>query len=85
MPTPLLEVSKLRVEFPGRRGTLVALDDVSFSIAPGEVPNPLNPPSGCTFNLRCPHANERCRGERPKLLDIDGVRVACHPFEERRI
>src|SRR6187551_3711594 len=37
MPTPLLEVTNLRVEFPGRRGTLVALDDVSFSIAPGEI------------------------------------------------
>jgi len=37
MPTPLLEVSNLRVEFPGRRGTLVALDDVSFSIQPGEI------------------------------------------------
>ncbi len=34
---PLLEVSHLRVEFPTRRGTLVAVDDVSFSIAPGEV------------------------------------------------
>jgi peptide/nickel transport system ATP-binding protein len=37
MATPLLEVSHLRVEFPTRRGTLVALDDVSFSIAPGEI------------------------------------------------
>ncbi|HSB25398.1 MAG TPA: ATP-binding cassette domain-containing protein, partial [Burkholderiaceae bacterium] len=37
MPRPLLEVSRLRVEFPTRRGTLVALDDVSFSIAPGEI------------------------------------------------
>jgi peptide/nickel transport system ATP-binding protein len=37
MPPPLLEVEHLRVEFPGRRGRLVALDDVSFSIAPGEV------------------------------------------------
>ena len=35
--TPLLEVRNLRVEFPTRRGTLVAVDDVSFSIAPGEV------------------------------------------------
>jgi len=37
MSTPLLEVSHLRVEFPTRRGTLVALDDISFDIAPGEI------------------------------------------------
>jgi peptide/nickel transport system ATP-binding protein len=37
MPTPLLEVRHLRVEFPTRHGTLVALDDVSFDIAPGEI------------------------------------------------
>ena len=51
----------------------------------GEVPNPLNPPSGCTFNPRCPHANERCRIERPALLELRGVRVACHAVEEGRI
>ena len=37
MVKPLLEVSHLKVEFPGRRGTLVALDDISFEIAPGEI------------------------------------------------
>src|SRR3954470_16206491 len=37
MTPPLLEVRRLRVEFPTRHGTLVALDDVSFDIAPGEV------------------------------------------------
>src|SRR5512137_2064575 len=37
MTAPLLEVRNLRVEFPTRRGTLLAVDDVSFSIAPGEV------------------------------------------------
>ena len=37
MPEPLLQVRNLRVEFPTRRGTLVALDDVSFDISPGEV------------------------------------------------
>src|SRR5512144_1173178 len=37
MASPLLEVSHLRVEFPTRRGTLVALDDISFDIAPGEI------------------------------------------------
>ncbi len=51
----------------------------------GEVPNPLNPPGGCAFHPRCPHANERCRNERPVLQDVDGVRVACHAVEEGRI
>jgi peptide/nickel transport system ATP-binding protein len=51
----------------------------------GEVPNPLNPPTGCAFNPRCPHANERCRIERPALLDIQGIRIACHAVEEGRI
>src|SRR5215217_969427 len=37
MTQPLLEVRHLRVEFPTRRGTLVALDDISFDIAPGEI------------------------------------------------
>ena len=37
MPAPLLEVKSLRVEFPTRRGTLLALDDISFTISPGEI------------------------------------------------
>jgi peptide/nickel transport system ATP-binding protein len=37
MSSPLLEVDRLRVEFPTRRGTLLALDDISFSISPGEI------------------------------------------------
>ena len=52
----------------------------------GEVPNPLSPPSGCTFNPRCPHANERCRSEIPLRLEIPGNRsVACHAVEEGRL
>ena len=51
----------------------------------GEVPNPLNPPPGCAFNPRCPHANDRCRTERPKLLTLGGIRIACHAVEEGRI
>jgi len=51
----------------------------------GEVPNPLNPPAGCTFHPRCPHANERCKAERPKLQSLRGVKVACHAVEEGRI
>jgi len=51
----------------------------------GEVPNPLNPPTGCAFHPRCPHANARCQAERPALLEIQGIRVACHAVEEGRI
>ena len=51
----------------------------------GEVPNPLSPPPGCAFNPRCPHANDRCRSERPQLLHLGGIRIACHAVEEGRI
>ncbi|HEV3008642.1 MAG TPA: ABC transporter ATP-binding protein [Burkholderiales bacterium] len=47
----------------------------------GEVPNPLAPPSGCTFHPRCPHANPRCQAEVPRFSDG----VACHAVEEGRI
>jgi oligopeptide transport system ATP-binding protein len=47
----------------------------------GEVPSPLNPPSGCHFHPRCPSVMERCRTEEPKLRIMDGVRVACHLYE----
>jgi peptide/nickel transport system ATP-binding protein len=51
----------------------------------GEVPNPLEPPSGCSFHPRCPHANERCRSERPLQQMLGGIRIACHGVEEGRI
>ena len=52
----------------------------------GEVPNPLAPPPGCSFNPRCPFANQRCRSEVPELLtNDDGSSVACHGIEEQRI
>ncbi|WP_239467187.1 ABC transporter ATP-binding protein [Rhodoferax koreensis] len=51
----------------------------------GEVPNPLDPPAGCAFHPRCPHANDRCRAERPALLDVVGVKIACHAVEEGRL
>ncbi len=52
----------------------------------GEVPTPINLPSGCVFHGRCPHANERCKQEIPKLLPTDsGTQVACHAVEEKRI
>jgi peptide/nickel transport system ATP-binding protein len=51
----------------------------------GEVPNPLSPPSGCAFHPRCPHANARCAAERPALAEHEGVHIACHAVQERRI
>jgi peptide/nickel transport system ATP-binding protein len=51
----------------------------------GEVPNPIDPPTGCAFHPRCPFANERCRRERPALTAVTGVAVACHAVEEGRI
>ena len=52
----------------------------------GEIPSPLDPPSGCAFHPRCPHAFDRCRTERPELRsEPDGAQVACHAVEERRI
>ncbi|WP_047249263.1 peptide ABC transporter ATP-binding protein [Chromobacterium subtsugae] len=48
----------------------------------GELPSPLNPPSGCTFHKRCPHANERCKSEVPQLRELDARMVACHRAEE---
>ena len=51
----------------------------AFEPIRGEIPSPLNPPSGCPFHPRCPHAIERCQVERPALRDMGDNRVvACH-------
>jgi len=51
----------------------------------GEVPSPINPPSGCTFHPRCPHVNNRCKIERPQAIETEDSHVACHAVEEKRI
>jgi peptide/nickel transport system ATP-binding protein len=52
----------------------------------GEVPTPINLPSGCVFHGRCTYANERCIREIPQLIRLDsGTQVACHAVEEGRI
>ncbi|OZI40087.1 ABC transporter ATP-binding protein [Bordetella genomosp. 5] len=63
------------LEGTGKRRTAVA----------GEVPNPLNPPTGCTFHPRCPHANERCKQEVPVLMPAGPGVVACHAVQEGRL
>ena len=51
----------------------------------GEVPSPINPPTGCTFHPRCHFANDRCKAEVPELLPSEDGRVACHAIEELRL
>lgn len=50
---------------------------------PGEVADPSDPPPGCSFNPRCPFAEEICRREEPELRTLgDGTQAACHFAEE---
>lgn len=50
-----------------------------FAAIKGEIPSPVNPPKGCHFHPRCPLAFDRCRTERPPLVQVaDGQEVACH-------
>jgi peptide/nickel transport system ATP-binding protein len=78
-------------QHPYTRMLLAAVPDLGMTGAArtavaGEVPNPLDPPSGCAFHPRCPHANARCRTERPVLRPAAGsAEVACHAVEENRI
>ncbi|WP_420550011.1 ABC transporter ATP-binding protein [Curvivirga sp.] len=50
----------------------------------GEIPDPINMPSGCSFHPRCPMANDRCKTEPPSLIKLDRAEVSCHAVEENR-
>jgi peptide/nickel transport system ATP-binding protein len=75
--------------FPYTRMLLSAVPDLhgmGKARAPvqGEIANPIDPPSGCTFHPRCPLMNERCRAEIPLLIPAGPNLVACHAVEEGR-
>ncbi len=54
-------------------------------IMQGDIPSPLNAPSGCPFRTRCPKATEKCALERPKLIEVKpGHQVACHLVEPNK-
>jgi oligopeptide/dipeptide ABC transporter ATP-binding protein len=48
----------------------------------GDPPSPSNPPSGCAFRTRCPHAVAKCAGAVPRLRPLGDLKVACHRAEE---
>ena len=73
---------------PYTRALIAAIPDpltrgLAREKARGEVPSPLNPPPGCTFNPRCPHATDHCRSAAPVLAPVeDGHLVSCWRAEE---
>lgn len=70
-------------QHPYTRMLLSAIPDMTGAGArrtpvAGEVPNPLNPPSGCTFHPRCPFARDLCKSESPAMVAHGENQVACH-------
>ncbi len=64
---------------PGIAGTGASRKRI---VLKGELPSPLNPPSGCVFSTRCPHVTPQCQSERPALRELAGRQVACHLAEQ---
>jgi len=72
---------------PYTRALFAAIPQIDVEKDPqaikGEIPSPLNIPSGCRFHTRCPFAEEKCRSEEPEWRELnDGHHIACH-FAEK--
>ncbi|RYX95545.1 MAG: dipeptide ABC transporter ATP-binding protein [Comamonadaceae bacterium] len=67
---------------PGVAGGADGVARVKRIVLKGELPSPLNPPSGCVFSTRCPHVQQRCIDERPLQRPVDERLVACHFAEQ---
>jgi oligopeptide/dipeptide ABC transporter ATP-binding protein len=67
-------LSAIPVPVPGSRRQRIVLE--------GDVPSSIDPPPGCRFRSRCPHARERCAVEEPPLATVEGHGVACHFWKE---
>lgn len=48
----------------------------------GEIPSPINPPKGCVFSTRCPKATDRCRVEKPEMVQVGSRQVSCFLYEK---
>jgi len=79
-----------RPRHPYTRMLIDALPDLAMSGRPrksiqGEIPNPIDPPPGCAFHPRCPHAFEPCPIDVPALVEHAGHATACHAVEAGRL
>jgi oligopeptide/dipeptide ABC transporter ATP-binding protein len=82
-PARLLEQSRLHPYSQALFGAVPRIEPAGADRAPrrlleGEIPSPIDPPSGCRFHTRCPHRQDRCAREAPELRPLDGRLVRCH-------
>jgi peptide/nickel transport system ATP-binding protein len=76
LESPLHPYSEALVHaFPPLKGAKRRLESI-----PGSPPILINPPSGCRFHPRCPHAMDVCRTEDPRLTEVKGRKVSCHLY-----
>jgi len=64
---------------PGIAGSGAARQRI---VLKGELPSPINPPSGCVFCTRCAHVTAQCESQRPVLRELAGRQIACHHAEQ---